>query len=94
MDPPLLQVGSRCCRGGSATRLGDQVRFRPTAVFFWPEEKPLSALPPDAEIQGELVGFSDSGSEPRVFAIVEVMKRENVIVRLSDLEVIETESQA
>lgn len=44
-------------------------------------------------MQGRLVGFSDSGSEPRVFAVVEVMKIENVIVRVSDVEVIETESQ-
>jgi hypothetical protein len=62
-------------------------------VFLWPEEKPLSALSPDAEMQGRLVGFSDSGSEPRVFAVVEVMKIENVIVRVSGVEVIETESQ-
>lgn len=70
------------------------MRFQPSDVFFWPEEKPLSALSPEAEIHGKLVGFSDSGSEPRVFAVVEVMKIQNVIVRVSDLKVIETESQS
>ena len=75
------------------TRVGDQVKFRAADVFVWPEEEPLSALAPNAEVQGRLVGFSDSGAEQRVFAVVEVPRVQNVIVRVSDLEVIETESQ-
>jgi hypothetical protein len=75
-----------------ATRIGDQVKFRLANVFLGPKEEPLYGLPPDAEVQGRLVGFSDSGLEPCVFGVVEVVKTETVIVRISDLEVIETES--
>jgi hypothetical protein len=59
---------------------------------LWQREEPLSALPLDAEVHGRLVGFSDSGLEPRVFGLVEVVKTQTVVVRVSDLEVIETES--
>jgi hypothetical protein len=57
-------------------------------VFLWPEESSLSALPQDAEIEGKLTGFSDSGSDPRVFALVEIVKTQTIIVRVSELEVI------
>lgn len=73
---------------GTQTQIGDQVRFRPASVFLWPEESSLSAVPPDAEIEGKVTGFSDSGSEARVFAVVEVVKTETLVVRVSGLEVI------
>jgi hypothetical protein len=57
-------------------------------VFLWPEQSSRSAPPEDAEIEGEVIGFSDSGTEQRVFAVVEVVKTEAVIVRVSELEVI------
>jgi hypothetical protein len=68
------------------------VRFRSASTFLWPEEESLSALPPDAEIYGKVIGFSDSGSEQRVFAVVEVAKRQNVVVPVSDLEVVDAEA--
>jgi len=68
------------------------VKFRPANVFLWPQEELLSALPPDVEVQGRLVAFSDSGATPQVFAVVEVTRAQNVVVRVSDLEVIKTES--
>jgi hypothetical protein len=75
-------------RGGRVpTKIGDQVRFRAEKVFFWPEEGSHSALPQDAEIEGKVIGFSDSGSAPRVFALVEVLKTQTVIVPVSELEV-------
>jgi hypothetical protein len=58
-------------------------------VFLWPEEGSLSALPPDAEIEGKVIAFSDSGSEPRVFAVIEVLNKHAVIVPVTCLEVIE-----
>lgn len=76
-------------RGGIPTRIGDQVKFRTASVFLWTRDEPLSALPPDAEIEGRVVDFSDSGPEPRAFAVVEVLKKQSVIVRVSELEVAE-----
>lgn len=71
---------------GTATRIGDQVRFRTADVFLWPPEDPLSGSPPDAELHGTVVGFSDSGAASRVFAVVEVIRKQNIIVRVEDLE--------
>ncbi|MGC1296214.1 MAG: hypothetical protein WA869_14360 [Alloacidobacterium sp.] len=68
------------------------MKFRPATVFLWPSEEPLSALPPDSEVHGRLIGFSDSGLEPRVFGVVEVVKTQTIVVRVSDLAVIKTES--
>jgi hypothetical protein len=38
----------------------------------------------------QIDGLSDSGSEPRAFAVIEVVKKHSVIVPVSELEVIET----
>jgi hypothetical protein len=57
-------------------------------VFLWPEQSSFAAPPDDAEIEGKVIGFSDSGSESRVFAVVEVTKTRTLIVRVSELEVI------
>jgi hypothetical protein len=71
------------------TQIGDQVRFRAGSVFFWPEEVPLSALPASTELEGKVIAFSDSGSEPRVFAVVEVITKHTVIVPVSGLDAVE-----
>lgn len=64
------------------------MRFRRSSVYLWPEEGSLTAVPADAEIEGKVTGFSDSGPEPRVFAVVEVVKTQKLVVRVSGLEVV------
>lgn len=76
--------------GGTPTRIGDQVKFRASSVFLWPVQSSLTALHDDAEIEGKVIGFSDSGAEERVFAVIEVVKTQAFIVRVSELEVIES----
>ena len=58
-------------------------------MFLWPEE---SSAPQDAEFEGRIIGFSDSGSEPRAFAVVEVVKTQTLIVLVRELEVIDQSS--
>jgi hypothetical protein len=74
--------------GGIPTRIGDEVRFRAASVFLWPEQSSSGAPLDDAEIEGKIIGFSDSGSERCVFAVVEVVKTQTLIVRASELEVV------
>lgn len=76
--------------GGTPTRIGDQVRFRASSVFLWPVQSSLTEPHDDAEIEGRVIGFSDSGAEQRVFAVIEVVKTQAFIVRVSELEVIES----
>jgi hypothetical protein len=40
-------------------------------------------------MDGKVIGFSDSGPEPRKFAIVEVAVKHTLVVPTSGLEVIE-----
>lgn len=77
-----------------ATRIGDHVKFRTDRVFLWLQEEQLSTLPADTQIQGTVVDFSDSGPEVRVYAVVEVLKKQNVIVPVNELEVVETGKSA
>lgn len=37
---------------------------------------------------GKVIGFSDSGKEPQVYAVIEVVETQALIVPVSDLEVI------
>jgi hypothetical protein len=76
--------------GDISTDIGDHVSFRTASVFLWPEESSLSALPLDAEIDGNVTGFSDSGSEPKVFALVEVVRTQIVVVPVTELRLVET----
>lgn len=38
-----------------------------------------------AEVEGTIVDFSDSGSVPRMFAVVEVLQRQTVVVPVANL---------
>ena len=67
------------------TREGDKVRFLVSDVFLPGPEEVLEALARDAHLEGTVVGFSDSGSERRVFAVVEVIRRQTVVVPVDRL---------
>ena len=85
-------VSARCSADRSAegrrqTREGDKVRFFVSDVFLPGPEDVFGALAADAQLEGTVVSFSDSGSEARVFAVVDVIRRQTVVVpvdRLSD----------
>ena len=74
-------------KGGWPTREGDKVRFFVSDVFLPGPEEMFGVLSADALLEGTVVSFSDSGSEERVFAVVDVIRRQTVVVpvdRLSD----------
>jgi hypothetical protein len=65
------------------------VRFQIAAVFLpSPGGVPL-AIEEDQELEGTILDFSDSGSKPRIFAVVEVVRTQSYIVPVERLEVIE-----
>jgi len=39
-----------------------------------------------AELEGTVLGFSDSGEAPRVFAVVEVFQKHSVVVPVAKLK--------
>ena len=66
--------------GRHSTEKGDRVSFRASDVFL-PD---TGTLPADwgvsGEVEGTIVDFSDSGTDSRVFAVVEVLERRTVVV--------------
>ena len=77
-------------RGEHNAEKGDKVSFCVSDVFLPTAEELLKPLFPDTKVEGTIIDFSDSGSEPRVFAVIEVVKKHLVVVPVSELEVIET----
>jgi len=63
------------------------VHFR-VADIFLPSAEEVLALSPTAELEGVIIDFSDSGSTSRVFAVVDVIRRQNVVVPVEKLEVV------
>jgi hypothetical protein len=77
---------------GTPTREGDRVRFRVTDVFLPSAEEVLKVSLAE-ELEGVVVDFSDSGSTARVFAVVDVIRRQNVVVPVDKLEVVASHSE-
>jgi hypothetical protein len=57
-------------------------------VFLPSAEELQAALHREAEVEGMIVDFSDSGSKPRAFAVVEVYRKQTVIVPVFKLQII------
>src|ERR1700680_1656805 len=69
------------------TRIGDRVRFHPSSVFLTPPEEPIVSAS-DADLEGTVVACSDSGSKSQVFAVVEVVRKQAVVVPVSELQIV------
>ncbi len=67
------------------------MRFPLSSVFLPEEERTVQALSLDSEVEGSIVDFSDSGANPRVFALVEVVRKVIVVVPVSDLKPLDGE---
>lgn len=68
------------------TQAGDKVRFRFSDVFLPSPEAVLAAPTVDEILEGTIVDFSDSGQKTRVFALVDVIRRQTVVVPVEKLE--------
>jgi hypothetical protein len=70
------------------TQVGDKVRFALSNVFLPSQEAVLAPLPRETELEGTVVDFSDSGANLRVFAVVDVVRKQAVVVPVEKLEII------
>jgi len=64
------------------------VRFNISDVFLPSSEEVFSARAPDAVLEGVVVSFSDAGSELRVFAVVDVVRRQMLVVPVNKMTVV------
>jgi hypothetical protein len=65
------------------------VRFQVTDIFLPNPGGVLVAPTEGAELEGTIVGFSDSGHKSRVFAVVEVVRTQSLVVPMEKLQVID-----
>jgi hypothetical protein len=85
-----LAVGVHAKRKSRAvgTHKGDKVSFAMSDVFLPGPEDVLPAMVVTDEIEGTVFGFSDSGVLSRAFAVVEVVRKQEIIVPVDKLRVI------
>jgi len=64
------------------------VRFPLSSVFLPEVESALAALSLDSVVEGWIVNFSDSGTNPKAFAVVEVVRKVTVVVPAASLKLV------
>lgn len=72
-------------KGGNPTQTGDKVRFRISDVFLPNPEAVLAKPQAEEEVEGTIIDFSDSGQKARFFALVDVTRRQTVVVPVEKL---------
>jgi len=77
-----LPVARSCVlsEGRHQTREGDKVRFRVSDVFLPNSDEIFPAPKFDEQLEGVVISFSDSGTERAVFAVVEVVRRQTMVI--------------
>jgi len=68
--------------------VGDKVRFSVSDVFLPQPDGVFVAAPDETEVEGIIVDFSDSGPRSRAFAVVDVVRRQTVIVPAEKVQLI------
>lgn len=71
------------------TRRGEKVRFLASDVFLCGAEQAVYAPPGEAELEGTVIDFSDSGLKSQVFAVIEMVRKQVVIVPIEKLRLVE-----
>jgi len=75
-----------CDGQGVHTREGDRVHFRVSSVFLPSAGEVSTRLAETEELEGTILSFSDSGDQPRAFAVIEVVRKVTVVVPVSELQ--------
>ena len=72
---------------GPSVRIGDRVSFRISDVFLPEPAEVLATLTPEAEANGVVVEFSDSGRRPRAYTLVRITTWQSVLLPVAALRV-------
>ena len=80
---PVLRFG--IAEGGYLIRVGDTVRFEVADIFLPTRDDLPQTLTAVQELQGTVTDFSDSGPQPRVFAVVDVIAHHSLVLPVDKL---------
>jgi len=70
------------------TQEGDKVRFRVSDVFLPSPEDILSGPNLELYLEGVILSFSDSGDASRVYAVVDVIRHQTMVVPVNRMAVV------
>jgi len=73
---------------GSSAQIGDRVSFRISDAFLPEPSEVLANLTPEAETNGVVVEFSDSGNNLRAYAVVRITAQQSVLLPVGALHVL------
>ena len=73
---------------GAAAQVGDRVSFRIADVFLPEPAEVLAKLSKEAETNGVVVQFSDSGNDLRAYAVVRITVEQSVLLPVGALHVL------
>ena len=76
----------RAAPGRTPTHKGDRVTFLVSSSFLPSPDELARALSLESEVEGTVIDFSDSGSTAQAFAIVEIIKKQTVVVPSDKLQ--------
>jgi hypothetical protein len=71
-----------------ATEIGNRVKFSAQRVFLANPEDAMSLASENGDLEGTIVGFSDSGTAAKAYAVVEVVRKMSLVVPVDDLNLI------
>ena len=83
-------VTKSICERGTTTRTGDRVAFLISDAFISGSEEIRTLLSDTGEVEGTIMNFSDSGTASRVFAVVEVVRKQAVVIPVERLRLLES----
>jgi hypothetical protein len=72
----------------ATAQIGDRVTFRISDVYLPEPTEVLANLTPEAEANGVIVEFSDSGKNLRAYAVVRITAQQSVLLPVSALHVV------
>jgi len=73
----------------STVQVGDRVSFRISDAFLPEPAEVLASLTVEAETNGVIVEFSDSGNSPRKYAVVQITPQQKVLIPVNALHVVD-----
>ena len=75
----------------AAAQIGDRVSFRISDVYLPEPSEVLANLTPEAEANGVVVEFSDSGNDLRAYAVVRITTQQSVLLPVNALHVLKSD---
>lgn len=72
----------------ASVQIGDRVGFLISDVFLPEPAELLAGLTAEAEMNGVVIEFSDSGSRQRAYAVVQITPQQKVLLPVGALRVL------